>query len=133
MPGLNRAQILPEPELPEADELLAEGQRLAPTVTIGPCPFLGTYEVQSESEYKRRRMAVGGAIYLWRNQVGGRQGPIAVVAVGLLLARLSYLGAVAQARGYGQQIRASIDLYRFDLLKALHQSLPASPQEERAL
>jgi hypothetical protein len=97
-------------ELPEADELLDEGRRLAPTVTIGPCPFLGTYEVQSESEYKRRRMAVGRAIYLWRNQVGGWQWPIAVVAVGLLLARLSYLGAVAQARGYGQQIRASIDL-----------------------
>ncbi len=78
-------------------------------------------------------VAVGGAIYLWRNQVGGWQVPVAVLAVGLLLARLSYLGAVAQARGYGQQIRASIDLYRFDLLKVLHQPLPASPQEERAL
>lgn len=59
MPGLNRAQILPEPELPDADELLAEGRRLARTVTVGPCPFLSTYDVQSESEYKRRRMAKG--------------------------------------------------------------------------
>lgn len=78
-------------------------------------------------------VAVGGAIYLWRNQVGGWQGPVAVLVVGLLLARLSYLGAVAQARGYGQYIRAAADLYRFDLLKALHQPLPASPQEEREL
>ena len=65
--------------------------------------------------------------------VGGWQAPVVVLVVGLLLARLSYLGAVTQARGYGQQMRASIDLYRFDLLKALHQSLPASPQKERAL
>jgi hypothetical protein len=78
-------------------------------------------------------VAVGGAIHLWQNQMGGWQGPIAVLIVGLLLARLSCLGAVAQARGYGQHIRAAVDLYRFDLLKALHQSLPASPQEERAL
>ena len=59
MPGLNRAQILPESELPEADELLADGRRLARTVTVGPCPFLSTYNVQSESEYKRQRMAEG--------------------------------------------------------------------------
>jgi hypothetical protein len=78
-------------------------------------------------------VAMGGAIYLWRNQVGGWQGLVTVLVAGLLLARLSYLGAVAQARGYGQHIRAAADLYRFDLLKALHQPLPASPQEEREL
>ena len=59
MPGIDRAQILPEPELPEAAELLAEGRRLAQTVTVGPCPFLETYDVRSESEYKRQRMAEG--------------------------------------------------------------------------
>ena len=78
-------------------------------------------------------VATGGTIYLWQNQVGGWEGPVALLVVGLLLARLSYLGAVAHARGYGQQIRSSIDLYRFNLLKALHQSLPASPREERML
>ena len=59
MPGLDRAQILPEPELPDAAELLAEGRRLARTVTVGSCPFLDTYGVRSESEYKRQRMAEG--------------------------------------------------------------------------
>jgi len=59
MPGLDRAQILPELELPDPAQLLAEGQRLARTVTVGPCPFLSAYGVRSESEYKRRRMAEG--------------------------------------------------------------------------
>ncbi len=59
MPGLDRAQILPEPELPDPAQLLAEGRRLARTVTVGPCPFLSAYGVRSESEYKRRRMAKG--------------------------------------------------------------------------
>lgn len=77
-------------------------------------------------------VTVAGAIYLWRNRLGGWGGPVAMLVVGLLLARLCYLGAVAQARGYGQQIRTSIDLHRFELLKALYQSLPTTPQEERA-
>ena len=59
MPELDRAQILPEPDLPDAADLLAEGRRLAQTVTAGRCPFLDTYDVQSESEYKRRRASEG--------------------------------------------------------------------------
>lgn len=50
-----------------------------------------------------------------------------------LLAALAYSGAVAQARSYGQTLRAAVDLHRFELLKALRQPLPASPREERAL
>ncbi len=56
-----------------------------------------------------------------------------VLALDGLLCFAAYRGAVAQARGYGQQIRTAIDLYRFELLKALHLPLPAAPQEERAL
>jgi len=56
---LDRVQILPEPELPEAADLLAEGRRLARTVTVGPCPFLSAYGVRSESEYKRQQAAEG--------------------------------------------------------------------------
>ena len=59
MSGLDRRQILPEPELPAVAELLAEGRRLARTVTVGDCPFLNDHNVRSESEYKRRRMAEG--------------------------------------------------------------------------
>ena len=59
MPRLERAQVLPEPELPDAEELTAEGRWLARTVSVGSCPFLETYTVQSESEYKRQRMAEG--------------------------------------------------------------------------
>ena len=43
--------------------MLAEGQRLARTIDIGTCPFLGTYGVCSESEYKRRRVAEGSLMF----------------------------------------------------------------------
>ena len=57
----------------------------------------------------------------------------AALAVGLLIAAVSYQGAVAQARSYGQQIRAAVDLHRFDVLKTMRHPLPKTPQEERAL
>ncbi len=59
MPPLNRTHILPEPELPDAAQLLAQGRRLARTVTVGPCPFLTDHHVRSESAYKRQRAAAG--------------------------------------------------------------------------
>lgn len=77
-------------------------------------------------------VTIVGVIYILRARLGWWQ-PLAVLLGGLLLFWTAYRGAVAQARGYGQQIRAAVDLYRFDLLKALHQSLPATPQEERVL
>jgi hypothetical protein len=51
----------------------------------------------------------------------------------LVLAWLSYRGAVAAAVAYGEGIRAAIDLHRFDLLTALHLPLPATLEEERAV
>ena len=78
-------------------------------------------------------VSVDGVLYLWRARAGGWWGPIAVLAGGLFLAWLSYQGAVTQAWEYGQRIRSAIDLYRLDLLKALHQSMPKTPREERAL
>lgn len=49
---------------------------------------------------------------------------------GLLLALISYRAAVSQAINYGENIRMAIDLYRFNLLKALHQPLPKTLDEE---
>lgn len=74
-----------------------------------------------------------GVLYLWRVKAGGWWWPLIILVSGLLLTWLSYRGAVAQAREYGQRIRAAVDLYRFDLLKALHQTLPKTPHEERML
>ena len=51
----------------------------------------------------------------------------------LLLAWLSYRGAVAAAVAYGEGIRAAIDLHRFDLLTAMHLPLPATLEQERAV
>jgi methylmalonyl-CoA mutase cobalamin-binding subunit len=70
MHRLDRSQILPEPELPEAADLLVEGRRLAQAVTVGPSPFLSTYRVHSESQYKRQRMAEG--VIMLHAQVGYR-------------------------------------------------------------
>jgi hypothetical protein len=58
---------------------------------------------------------------------------VGALALGILLIVVAYRGAVAQTRSYGQHIRTAIDLYRFELLKALHLPLPATPWEERAL
>jgi methylmalonyl-CoA mutase cobalamin-binding subunit len=70
MHSADRSQVLPEPELPDAAQLLAEGRRLAEAHTVGPSPFLGAYGVRSESEYKRQRMAEGSLML--HAQVGYR-------------------------------------------------------------
>jgi hypothetical protein len=59
----------------------------------------------------------------------GKQG-ILVILAGLALAVISYRSAVAQAQDYGERIRSAVDLYRFDLLKALHQTLPTTLEDE---
>jgi methylmalonyl-CoA mutase cobalamin-binding subunit len=56
---LNRAQLLPEPELPDLAELISEGQRLARGATIGRSAFQDHYDVSSEAEYKRLRAEEG--------------------------------------------------------------------------
>jgi hypothetical protein len=56
-----------------------------------------------------------------------------VPAACLLLAWISYRGAVAAAIAYGEGIRSAIDLHRFDLLAALHLPLPATLEQERAV
>jgi methylmalonyl-CoA mutase cobalamin-binding subunit len=56
---LDRAAILPEAELPSAAELIAEGRKAVHTHTIGHSAFHEHYGVESEAEYKRRRMADG--------------------------------------------------------------------------
>ncbi|MDA0703017.1 MAG: hypothetical protein O3A96_07240 [Proteobacteria bacterium] len=54
-----RAQLLPEPELPDIAALIAEGRQLAKSVTPGRNAFLDHYGVDSEAEYKRRCVAEG--------------------------------------------------------------------------
>lgn len=78
-------------------------------------------------------VGVGGAAFLaWRHSLLAWY-PLIVLVVALTIARLAYEGAVAQAQSYGLYIRAAFDLHRFDLLSALHQPLPPSPDEERKI
>ena len=50
-----------------------------------------------------------------------------------ILALLGYSGAVQAARSYGELIKAAFDLYRWELLKAMHLKMPASYEDERKL
>ncbi|HYO90361.1 MAG TPA: hypothetical protein VEQ40_01950 [Pyrinomonadaceae bacterium] len=52
-------------------------------------------------------------------------------AITLLLAWLSYRAAIAAALAYGIGLQTAFDLYRFDLLKALHLALPADRTTEK--
>lgn len=54
-----------------------------------------------------------------------------VPAATLLLAWLFYRGAVSAAVAYGESVETAFDLYRLDLLKALHLPLPTDLQAER--
>lgn len=52
-------------------------------------------------------------------------------ALGWPLAWLCYRGAVQSAVAYGEQLQATFDLHRHDLLKALNRPLPADAEAER--
>lgn len=59
MPPLERSAVIPEPELPPGEELLAAGRALAKTWTVGPSAFLAEVGEPSEAAYKRSQMAAG--------------------------------------------------------------------------
>lgn len=54
-------------------------------------------------------------------------------ALGLPLAAFCYRNAVQTAVAYSEQLRATFDLYRGDLLRALALKIPTEPEQERAL
>lgn len=56
---------------------------------------------------------------------------LAVPLASLVLAWMSYRGAVASALAYVLGIRTAVDLHRFELLRALHLPLPPDPQAEK--
>jgi hypothetical protein len=57
---------------------------------------------------------------------------LAVPLVALMLAVLSYRGAISAAIAYGVTLEAAFDLHRFDLLAALHLPLPPDRTTERS-
>jgi hypothetical protein len=52
---------------------------------------------------------------------------------GFILARASYIAAVSQAVDYGNWIRVAFDLYRHEILKQMHISIPDNLVEEALL
>lgn len=56
---LERAEVIPEPELPPGPELLAAGRLLARDWQVEPSAFLEEVGAASEADYKRAQMAAG--------------------------------------------------------------------------
>jgi len=56
---------------------------------------------------------------------------LALAAVHTAVAAIAYQGAVAAAVAYGEAVRSSFDLHRFDLLASLKLALPRTPEQER--
>lgn len=52
----DRARLLPEPQMPDGADLIAEGRALARDWTVGPSAFLRHVDAGSEHGYKLRRM-----------------------------------------------------------------------------
>jgi hypothetical protein len=62
-----------------------------------------------------------------------RWGFFGYVGSGFLLSYAAYLAAVQAALSFGEQIKSSFDLYRWDLLKKLNLEMPATYEEERQI
>jgi hypothetical protein len=52
-------------------------------------------------------------------------------ALGIPLAWICYQNAIQSALAYGEQVKATFDLYRNDLLKALNRPIPSDTETER--
>ena len=56
-----------------------------------------------------------------------------MAVLGVVLTRLFYLAATENYVAFGELVRSSIDLYRFDLVDALQMPRPRSLRDERVL
>lgn len=76
-------------------------------------------------------ISIGGSLYL--GGLGFQKEAVLVFVGGVVLAFISYRAAVSQAQSYGERIRSAVDLYRFELLRSLHQPLPKTLDDEITL
>jgi hypothetical protein len=58
---------------------------------------------------------------------------VAMAVAGQLVARFCYVAAVENYVAFGEIVRTSIDLHRFELLDALHIARPSSLRQERQI
>jgi hypothetical protein len=56
-----------------------------------------------------------------------------VLLAGVGLARVAYLNAAESALSYGELLKTAFDLYRWEVLKALHLDPPSDLESERKL
>ncbi len=139
MKHFERAQTLPEKNLPDANELIAEGKKLAQSVRVKANPFLETHRVACESDYKRARMARGEVMF--HSQIGYRQFSKSQRAYAEIYERLNAVGyridrygiCLDWNMGYPSHERATrprgtgMILERPEDYRALTQSAPVAP------
>jgi hypothetical protein len=58
---------------------------------------------------------------------------ILLIVLSIFVSRLFYLASLTNVSVFGDTIRTTCDLYRFELLKALHIELPATRKEEKEI
>lgn len=139
MKHFERAQILSEKILPDANELIAQGKKLAQAVRVQPNPFLETHRVACESEYKRAMMKQGAVMF--HSQIGYRQFSKSQRAYAEIYARLQdanyridrYGICLDWNMGYPSHERATrprgtgMILERAEDFRALTQAAPVAP------
>ena len=139
MKQFEREQIFAEKNLPDPNELIAEGRKIAQSVSVKPCPFLEVNGVASESEYKRAKMARGEVMF--HSQIGYRQLAKSQRAYAEIYERLSAVGyridrygiCLDWNMGYPSEQRAQhprgtgMILERPEDFRALTQSAPVAP------
>lgn len=139
MLNLDRTQILPETDLPAINELLGEGKQLSNTVILGSCPFLSTYDVRSESEYKSKQVAEG--TIMLHGQIGYRSFAKSQRAYGEIYKQVTAAGyrvdrygiCLDWSMGYPADVRANMPrgtgliLEKPEDFSALTHSAPVAP------
>lgn len=70
MSHFKRQDIFPEEELPNFEDLVSEGEKIAKTVSVGLCSFLQYHNVACEADYKISQMKQGRL--MMHGQIGFR-------------------------------------------------------------
>lgn len=87
---LSRNTIIPELDLPDAQTLIAHGQRLADVVQVGASRFLADRNVPCEIEYKRKCASKGELMF--HAQVGWRDPTLTAENMALIVDRVADSG-----------------------------------------
>ena len=94
---LSRPVILPETDLPDAQQLIDRGRSLASSVHVGPSRFLEAHDVESETAYKRQCADSGHLMF--HAQIGWRDPALTAENMALIESRVAAQGGKVDRYG----------------------------------